>query len=238
MKQDTNENRLIVALDGVDKEKALSICALLHDRVKIFKVGLQLYLNSGSEIIEAVQVLGCQIFLDLKLCDIPYQTGVAAAEIARMHIKMFTVHTMGGLEMMKQTVQAVQEVSGGSAKRPLVLGVTVLTSWTQEDLHRIGVNRRLEDQVVELATLAKEAGLDGVVASPREIGRLRSALGEDFLIVTPGIRPAGSAKGDQKRICTPKEAADAGANFIVVGRPILSAPDPLAAASQILDEIG
>ncbi len=238
MRRDSGKNPLIVALDGVDKERALSTCSMLSGKVNIFKVGLQLYVNAGKEIVESIRALGCGVFLDLKLCDIPYQTGIVTKEIAMMQAAMFTIHTMGGVEMMKKAVEVVQEmVMEQPAQKPLVLGVTVLTSWNQRHLRRVGISRGLEDQVVELARLAKEAGLDGVVTSPREIKQIRSKLGDDFLIVTPGIRPVGSATQDQERTCTPKEAIDAGADYLVIGRPIMSASDPLSVVSSILGEI-
>lgn len=234
-----NENNpLIVALDAISKEEALNICRSLGSQVKIFKIGLQLFLAAGRQVIEAINDLGCQVFLDLKLCDIPFQTGIAAEEIVKLKIKMFTVHTMGGLDMMKKVAQATQKSSQQEGiEKPLVLGVTVLTSWNQSDIKELGIERQVQDQTVRLAKLAQEAGLDGIVASPQEIGLLRQTVGNDLLIVTPGIRPVGSAKNDQIRTLTPEEAVEAGADYIVIGRPILSSPDPVIEVSKILNKI-
>lgn len=234
-----NENNpLIIALDAVSKEKALDICRLLSNQVKLFKVGLQLFLSAGKQVVEEINSLGCQVFLDLKLCDIPFQTSLAAEEIVRMKIKMFTVHTMGGLDMMKNVALATKKSSEEAGiEKPLVLGVTVLTSWDQSDIKELGIERQIKDQIIRLAELAQEAGLDGIVASPQEIAILRQTVGDDFLIVTPGIRPIGSAKNDQMRILTPEEAVEAGADYIVMGRPILSSPNPAGAVEKIINKI-
>ncbi len=229
---------LIVALDVADKEEALQICRSLGGKVKIFKVGLQLFLAAGKQIVEAINDSGYRVFLDLKLCDIPHQTSRAVKQIVKMNIAMFTVHTMGGLEMMKQTVRVAEEASLQiGSERPLVLGVTVLTSWSQNQMEELGIKRKVRDQVVKLATLAQEAGLDGIVASPQEVELLRQVVGKSMLIVTPGIRQVKLAKDDQKRTLTPEEAVRAGADYIVIGRPIVCSPNPSAAVSEILDKL-
>lgn len=229
---------LIVALDVANKEEALRICRSLGGKVKIFKVGLQLFLAAGKQIVEAINNSGCRVFLDLKLCDIPYQTSRAVEQIVKMNIAMFTVHTMGGLEMMKQTVQAAEEASlQVGSERPLILGVTVLTSWSQSQMEELGIERKVRDQVVKLATLAQKAGLDGIVASPQEVALLRQVVGKSMLIVTPGIRPVKLAKDDQNRTLTPEEAVRAGADHIVIGRPIVCSLNPSAAVSDILDKL-
>ncbi len=237
MSQNT-ANPLIVALDLANKEKALDICRSLGHNVEIFKVGLQLFLAAGSRAVESINSMGYKVFLDLKLCDIPFQASEAAGQIVKMKVKMFTVHTMGGLEMMKKVVQRTGEVSRETGiEKPLILGVTVLTSLDRSQIEELGIKREVEDQAAYLAQLAQEAGLDGVVASGQETRFLRQALGEDFIIVTPGIRPSGTVKGDQARTLTPGEAVRAGADYIVVGRPIVCSPNPVEAALKILEEI-
>ena len=231
-------NPLIVALDVGTAEEALEICTSLKDKVEIFKVGLQLFLAGGRRVVDEINAIGCGVFLDLKICDIPYQSAGAAEQIVGMNVKMFTVHTMGGFEMMKAVAQRTAEVSKEAGRdKPIVLGVTVLTSWDQEQIDKLGIGRRIPDQVIHLAKLAQEAGLDGVVASPREITLLREKVGKDFVIVTPGIRPSRAPANDQKRVLAPREAIEAGADYIVVGRPILSAKKSAEAASKILSEI-
>lgn len=231
-------NPLIVALDVGSEEKALDVCRSLGHLVKIFKVGLTLFLAAGDQVIDNINSLGHKVFLDLKLCDIPFQASSAAEQIAEMNIAMFTVHTMGGLEMMKRVVDSTEQVcQKAGIEKPLILGVTVLTSWDQNQMQELGIDKRVEDQVLYLARLAQVAGLDGVVASAQEIRSLRQALGEDFLIVTPGIRPSWAEAEDQRRVLAPRDAIAAGANYIVVGRPILRAQNPSEVASRILSEI-
>lgn len=235
---DGSTNPLIVALDVAGEEEALDICRLLCSRVEVFKVGLRLFLAVGSQIIQKINFLGGKVFLDLKLLDIPFQTAAAAEQIALMKVKMFTVHTMGGLEMMKQIVQATEKISREmEIEKPLVLGVTVLTSWDQNQMQQLGIKKELRAQVVYLARLAQEAELDGVVASPQEASVLRQELGKEFKIVTPGVRPTWAAKDDQRRVCTPGEAVTRGADYVVIGRPITCSKDPLEAVSKIQKEI-
>jgi orotidine-5'-phosphate decarboxylase len=185
-----------------------------------------------------IQELGGEIFLDLKFHDIPNTVAKAAIEATRMGVKMFNVHASGSLEMMRVTVKEVERVCRQEKRRkPIMLAVTVLTSLNQDDLKRVGVNGKVADQVVRLALLTREAGMDGVVASPHEVADIREACGRHFVIVTPGIRPAQARRDDQQRVMSPQEAVRAGVDYIVVGRPILEADDPIAAARSIVAEM-
>ena len=182
---------------------------------------------------------GGKVFLDLKYHDIPNTVARAAEVATKLGVYIFDLHTSGGYEMMKAAAEARNKISLDlGLRKPLILGVTLLTSINQEILEKdLGIKRRLEEQVVHLARLAKTAGLDGVVASPREIKGIRKACGEDFIILTPGIRPAGKSFDDQKRIMTPREAIRLGADFLVIGRPIRDAANPVEAAKEILKEM-
>lgn len=217
-------NPLIVALDVRTREKALSLVKGLKDHVSIFKVGPALFTRYGPEIVRDIQKCGCHVFLDLKLYDIPNTVVNAAKAIADLNVAMFTVHISGGREMLKTAVQSISELR---TAKPKILGVTVLTS----------VAEASTDKVLELVNVAKECRLDGVVSSPLEIESIRKIAGEDFVIVTPGVRPKGAKAGDQKRIATPSEAVKKGANYIVVGRPIIENSDPKSVVEQILGEI-
>ena len=228
------ETRLIVALDVDEFQKAKKIVQALYPTVKIFKVGSTLFTACGPEIIKAINDKGARVFLDLKFHDIPSTVAGAVESAARHRVYMLTVHAIGGSHMVREAVQAAQRAG---QVRPQILGVTVLTSMNDNDLKDIGVSRSAEEEVVHLARLAKEAGADGVVASAAEILPLRRALGKNFIIVTPGIRPSGSSRGDQKRVATPAAAIASGADYIVMGRPIIEAADPAGAARQILKEI-
>jgi orotidine-5'-phosphate decarboxylase len=188
--------------------------------------------------VRLIQELGGEIFLDLKFHDIPNTVAKAAIEATRMGVKMFNVHASGSLEMMRLTVKEVERVCRQEKRRkPIMLAVTVLTSLNQDDLRRVGVDGKVEDQVVRLALLTKEAGMDGVVASPHEVADIRKACGRHFIIVTPGIRPADASRNDQQRVMTPEEAIRAGVDYIVVGRPILEAKNPISAAHAIIAEM-
>lgn len=226
--------RLIVALDVDTKEKALSLVARLKKEVKIFKIGSELFTSCGPNIIEDVKKNGCEVFLDLKFHDIPNTAAKAAAAATKLGVFILNVHALGGQEMMEKTALIVTEESKKlKIKKPKVIAVTMLTSIGENNLKKIGIDDNMETQVLRLAKLAKASGLDGVVASPSEIKLIRKNIGEDFLIVTPGVRPEWAARGDQKRIATPKEAIDSGASFIVVGRPIIEAPDPVEAVKNL-----
>jgi orotidine-5'-phosphate decarboxylase len=227
--------RLIVALDLDDLEAATELVRSLAREVGMFKIGKQLFTHAGPQAVRLIQSLGGEIFLDLKFHDIPNTVAKAAIEATRLGVKMFNVHASGSLEMMRLTVKEVERVSRQQKlRRPIMLGVTVLTSLGQEDLQRLGVEHKIADQVVRLALLTKEAGMDGVVASPHEVTDIRQACGQRFVIVTPGIRPADTQRNDQQRVMTPADAVRAGVDYIVVGRPILEAKNPIMAAREIV----
>jgi orotidine-5'-phosphate decarboxylase len=227
--------RLIFALDVASTQEAIELVDLLKDEVGLFKVGKQLFLHAGPEIIRQIKERGGDVFLDLKFHDIPRTVAKAGAEATRLGVRMFDLHASGSVAMMKQTITEVNKVSRTEhLVRPKLLAVTVLTSLSQDDLKRVGFRSGVESQVVRLAKLAREAGMDGVVASPHEVARIRKECGRRFLIVTPGIRPLKGALDDQKRVQTPEEAIRAGANYLVVGSPIRDAADPAAAARNIV----
>lgn len=213
------KSKLIVALDVDSFQEATALIQATREVVDVFKVGSQLFTRVGPRIIEFLHEQGRECFLDLKFHDIPNTVAKAVESAAALRVRMLTVHACGGAEMLKAAVAV--------PNRPLLLGVTVLTS----------VGGDVQAEVLRLAKLARECGLDGVIASPREIVSIRKLVGGDFLIVTPGIRPAKSEPGDQKRPLTPAEAITAGASYIVVGRPIIAAKDPALAAKQISEEI-
>ena len=232
-------NPIVVALDVDTSEQALSLVERLRGTVGMFKVGKQLFTAAGPDIVRRIIGMGEQVFLDLKFHDIPNTVAKAGIEAARLGVSIFNVHAMGGSKMMRAAVDALTEtVEREGIARPLILGVTVLTSHTQESLSEVGIERKLEDEVVALAQLCETSGINGVVASPQEIVPIRKAVDNPgFVILTPGVRPAGAALNDQSRVMTPGEAIAAGANFLVVGRPITAADDPVMAARKILEEI-
>lgn len=240
--------RLVLALDVNNFKKAEELVDKLTDYVGVFKIGNQLFTAEGIKVIKMVQEKGGKVFLDLKFHDIPNTVARAAEVVSKLGVYIFDIHTSGGYEMMKAAVEASKKSSFAlGISKPLILGVTLLTSINQEILEKeIGIKKSLEEQVVHLAKLAEAAGLDGVVASPWEIKALRAACGEGFVILTPGIRPvylcvtgrqAGKSDDDQKRIMTPQEAIKLGADFIVIGRPIINATNPVKASQEILKEM-
>jgi orotidine-5'-phosphate decarboxylase len=231
-------DRLIFALDVEHFGEAQKLVDLLKDHVGLFKVGKQLFTHSGPKVIDMIRRKGERVFLDLKFHDIPNTVAKAGEEAAKLGSAMFTVHSLGGYEMMKQAVESSRDIAKQlNMPKPLILAVTILTSMDEGILKEVGIKTPLEKQVIRLATLAQKAGVNGVVASPREINLIRDHCGSDFLIVTPGVRPASVAKGDQKRTLTPGEAVRTGADYIVVGRPIREADDPVRAADEIVKEI-
>ena len=230
--------RLIVALDVDNLEQAEELVRLLAREVGMFKIGKQLFTHAGPQAVRLIQHLGGGVFLDLKFHDIPNTVAKAAIEATRLGVKLFNVHASGSLEMMRTTAKDVERVCGRTQlRRPIMLAVTVLTSLGQDDLQRVGVEHKVADQVVRLALLTKEAGMDGVVASPHEVADIRAACGRRFVIVTPGIRPAEANRNDQQRVMTPSQAIRAGVDYIVVGRPILEAKDPVGAARAIVADM-
>jgi orotidine-5'-phosphate decarboxylase len=232
-------NPLVVALDVDSADQALSLVERLRGVAGMFKIGKQLFTAAGPDIARKIIAMGERVFLDLKFHDIPNTVAMAGVEAARLGVSIFNLHAMGGSKMMRAVNEAVTETAEREKiARPLILGVTVLTSHTQDSLKEVGIDRKLEDEVVNLARLCAASGLDGVVASPLEIAPIRSAVeNSGFVILTPGVRPAGAALNDQSRVMTPAEAVRAGANFLVIGRPITAADDPVAAARKILEEI-
>lgn len=233
------KDRLIVALDVSDARRALELVEQLTPYVGMFKVGMELFYSQGSEIIREIKKQKGKIFLDLKLHDIPNTVARAAVVLARLGVDMINVHAAGGGEMMRAAVDAVRrECAGLGIRPPLMIAVTVLTSISQEAFNsEMGVPGEIMDRAAAWAGLARNAGMDGVVASPREVVAIRQACGPDFIIVTPGVRPAGSQKGDQKRIMTPGQAVKTGATYLVVGRPITGDADPARAAGAVVEEI-
>jgi orotidine-5'-phosphate decarboxylase len=237
-KQGSMRERLIVALDVDSSEQATDLVRQLAGEVGMFKIGKQLFTHAGPQAVRQIQELGGEIFLDLKFHDIPNTVAKAAIEATRLGVKMFNVHASGSLEMMRMTVKEVKRVCRQqNLRKPIMLAVTVLTSLNQDDLERVGVERKVADQVVRLALLTKEAGMDGVVASPHEVADIREACGRRFVIVTPGIRPSDGSRNDQQRVMTPQEAVRGGVDYIVVGRPIIEAKDPVAAARAIVADM-
>jgi orotidine-5'-phosphate decarboxylase len=231
-------NPIIVALDVPAAETALRLAAQLAPVAGGFKIGSGLFTSAGPEIVRRLRATGAAVFLDLKFHDIPNTVAQAAAAATRLDVQMFTIHTSGGLEMMQAAEAAAQQAalqSGCAA--PLVLGVTVLTSLDGQRLREIGCEENPNRQVERLAALAMRAGLRGLVCSPREVAALRQLLPATVQLVTPGIRTGAGKADDQKRMLTPKEALNAGANWLVIGRPICAAANPRAAAEQILKEI-
>ena len=230
--------RLIVALDVDDLERVKESVKLLASEVGMFKVGKQLFTHAGPQAVKLIQEMEGDVFLDLKFHDIPTTVAKAAIEATRLGVKMFNVHASGSLEMMRLTVREIGRVCRQeNLRKPIMLAVTVLTSLNKSDLEKVGVDGEVEDQVIRLALLTKEAGMDGVVASPQEVAAIRAACGRRFIIVSPGVRPQKGKRNDQRRIMTAEEAIRAGADYIVVGRPVMEAKDPLAAVHEILAEM-
>ncbi|MDQ4122294.1 MAG: orotidine-5'-phosphate decarboxylase [Acidobacteriota bacterium] len=232
-------NNLIVALDVSTAETAREIVSELKDLGVAFKIGLQLFTAGGAGFVRELTEAGARIFLDLKFHDIPNTVAAAAVEAARLGVWMFNLHAAGGSEMMERTIASVRETCAHEQlSQPKIIAVTVLTSSNRETLREVGIENEVLPQVVKLAKLTESCGLDGVVASPLEIEAIRESVGNDFLIVTPGIRPEFTIKNDdQKRVLTPADAVRAGADYLVVGRPILQAENRLRAAADVLNEI-
>lgn len=226
--------RLIVAIDGVTMDEAENLVKLLHKEVKTFQVGLPLYTAVGPDVIKMIHSHGSKVFLDLKYHDIPSTVAKAVYVASRLGVHMINVHAAGGHKMLGEALAASRDAAGGKTP-PIMLAVTVLTS--MESLGDIGIQFEVREQVVRFATMAKQEGYDGVLASPLEIVPIRKICGKSFIIVTPGIRPIGSMDYDQKRIAGPKQAIEAGADYLIVGRPITEKKDPLAAAKLLIEEI-
>jgi len=231
--------KIILALDVPTKEQAIEVIKSTEGIITAFKIGLQLFTAMGSDFVRELASSGLKIFLDLKFHDIPNTVAKAGIEVAKLGVWMFNVHTLGGAEMMKRTVEEVTEFCElKNLKKPKILGVTVLTSSSDETLRQVGIKADASETVKNLAILSARCGLDGVVASPHEIEIVkRNVEKEDFLVITPGIRPSFAPAEDQKRVMTPKEALSLGADYIVIGRPILQSSNPKVAIEKILLEI-
>jgi len=229
------KSQIIVALDTPHRDRALALVRTLRGQIVLFKVGLELYTAAGPSIVKDLKGLGAEVFLDLKFHDIPNTVARAVAEAARLGVALTDLHLSGGPAMVRRAVDEMGAVCDlDRIRRPALLGITVLTSLGREELAVLGIGRSPEDQVLALAEIGKDAGLDGVVASARELPALRKRFGPDWILVTPGIRPEGSPADDQVRTLTPREAVEAGADYLVIGRPITGAPDPCGAAREIL----
>lgn len=228
-----NTTKIIVALDYADAASALALVERLDPALCRLKVGKELFTVAGPDLVRALVARGFEVFLDLKFHDIPNTVAAACRASAALGVWMLNVHASGGRRMMT----AAQEALAGLSQRPLLIAVTVLTSMSAEDLSEVGVADAPADQVLRLARLTQQCGLDGVVCSAQEAAMLRADLGADFRLVTPGIRPAGAETGDQRRVMTPSEAIRAGATDLVIGRPITASSDPLAALKNIQTEL-
>lgn len=228
-----NDPRIVVALDFPSADDALRFCERLQPEMCRLKVGFELFTAAGPALVEKLVAKGFDVFLDLKFHDIPNTVAQACTAAARLGVWMLNVHALGGRKMMQAARDAVEK----SARRPLLIGVTILTSHSADDLREIGLAGDPESQVLHLAQLARKSGLDGVVCSAQEAARLREELGSEFRLVTPGIRPAGSAAGDQQRVMTPAQAIQAGAHYLVIGRPINQATEPLGVLTAINHEL-
>ena len=233
------KDKLIIALDVETADRALSLFDVLRDVAGMFKIGSQLFTAAGPDIVRQIVAKGGRVFLDLKFHDIPNTVAAAGIEATRLGVSIFNVHASGGAEMMKRSAGAVAETATREGlSKPAVIAVTVLTSLDSDSLSQIGINKDAEFLVKTFARAALVCGLDGVVASPHEIEIIRHDIaGPGFLVVTPGIRPAAVAFDDQRRTMSPAEAIRAGADYIVVGRPILNAPNPADAAGRVIQEI-
>lgn len=236
---DAGKNRIICAIDTNNLDDAVALADSLKGTVGALKLGLEFFTSHGSEGVRKVANLGMPVFLDLKFHDIPNTVaGAIRSAIENMDIFMMTVHTSGGSAMMKSAITIAEETSWElGKKRPLIVGVTSLTSMDSQDLQDIGIITPITDHILRLAQLAKNSGLDGVVCPSFEIEYIRKQCGDNFKLVVPGIRPEGSKTDDQKRFTTPKEAIDLGADYIVIGRPITTAEDPVASAQQICQDL-
>ncbi len=233
------KDKLIVALDVATRKEALDLSGRLDGVVGAFKIGLQLFTAEGGDMVREIVSRGHRVFLDLKFHDIPNTVASASVEASRLGVWMLNVHASGGSEMMRRTVEAVAEdCAKRGVPKPLLTSVTVLTSSDDKTLVETGVGSHVDDQVQRLVQISMDAGMDGVVASALEVSQIKSRLaGRSFLTVTPGIRPSEATLDDQRRVTTPRQAIINGSDFIVVGRPITRASDPVGVASSIIDEI-
>lgn len=239
MNSEIAKSKICVALDVPDADSAKKLVEQLHDHVGMFKVGMELFTAEGPALVRSLTSSGLQIFLDLKFHDIPNTVAGASKAGTRLGVRMFTIHAAGGSEMMNAALRSSSEFAGANGiDRPKIIAVTVLTS-IDDPLLKLttGSSKKVSTHVVDLAKMAQDANLDGVVASPQEIHLIRAACGSRFLIVTPGVRGTTDSVADQRRVMTPTDAVRAGADILVIGRPIYGAPDPLAAARSIAAQL-
>lgn len=229
-----SDPKVIVALDFPQAAPALDLVKRLQPSLCRLKVGKELFTAAGPQLVEKLVKRGFDVFLDLKFHDIPNTTAQACKAAASLGVWMVNVHALGGRRMMEAAREALESLE----HRPMLIAVTVLTSMAQEDLHGIGINASAAQMVPLLAGLAHDSGMDGVVCSAQEASMLRQLYGKEFCLVTPGIRPANTTADDQSRIMTPRAAMDAGSSYLVIGRPITQAPDPLLALQEIIRELG
>lgn len=237
--QQQAKEKIIVALDVPSSAEAMQLVDKLSDEVGAFKIGMQLYNAEGPAIVREIEAAGGKVFLDLKFHDIPNTVAEATRVVTNLGVAIMNVHAAGGKKMMAVAAEAAAEqAKAAGVAKPLVTAVTVLTSLSQPEFEsEVGIDRPIAEQVIHWAKLAQEAGLNGVVASAKEIADIRNACGSDFVIITPGIRPVWAAANDQSRIMTPKQAVELGATYLVIGRPITASPDPVEAARKIVAEI-
>ena len=224
---------VIVAIDYPEQEPALQLIGQLDPALCRVKIGKEMFTRFGPVLVESCMKLGFDVFLDLKFHDIPNTVAGACRSAADLGVWMMNVHASGGRRMMEAARESVDKASSS----PLLIAVTILTSLSDEELAEIGYRGSAQENVRRLATLAQQSGMDGVVCSPREAATLRGELGADFQLITPGVRPAGADVGDQRRVMTPRDAVEAGSSYLVVGRPITGAPDPLSALQGIVDSL-
>jgi len=229
--------KIIVALDVRTKDRALDLVKQLKN-VRTFKIGLELFASEGPFLIQELHRLGKNVFLDLKLHDIPNTVAGAVRSGFRHRVNMMTLHAFGGMKMMERAAAEAKNLSDETGDpRPLLLAVTVLTSLKSDDLRQLGIKTKLNDQVLRLACLSKQAGMDGLVCSSKETKMIKKEVGKDFLIINPGIRPSWASSDDQKRITTPAQAVKNGADLLVIGRPVIRASDPEKAFLRICREL-
>lgn len=231
-------DKLIVALDYATEKDAMALVNQLGDAVSYYKVGLELFLNTRGSVVDLIKAQNKKVFLDLKFHDIPNTVAQAVAWAASLGVDMFTLHSSGGEEMMRKSVETVNEVCERlNVKRPNMVGVTILTSFDEAGIAKVGYKDKIADTVLNLAGLCKESGMSGIVCSPHEAANIKANFGKDFIAVCPGIRPVWAAVGDQKRITTPADAIKIGVDHMVVGRPITKAENPYEAALKVIEEI-
>lgn len=237
-KQIDYRDRIIVALDVVNRIEALNLIASFEKQVKFVKVGMELFFAEGPQIIEELKKQELKIFLDLKMHDIPNTVGKATAQLTRLGVDMFNLHVAGGTKMMEEAVEQMENSLSGEQSRPILIGVTQLTSTDKKMLNdEIGISNTVEKTVINYASLAQKSGLNGVVSSVLEVEQIKLACGKNFITVTPGIRLAGDSADDQKRIATPEKAIGLGSDYLVIGRSITNASNPAKTFQQIINNL-